>query len=309
MDLARADATCASIAREQFGAFNRAQALAAGHTRESIHYRVVSGRWVRLYPTVYVFAGSPITWQTKYMGATLWDPGKSAISGPSNGFLRGLDRFHAEPLELSTTSGRRPRAVDFRIRRVDKRLLGEIDQVNGIPGVSPRRLILELCGTKDPRVDGATDQLWRKKDVTIQQLVEFHELEWTRGRRGIRKFRDLVVARMPDRVPTQSELENMYRAFCREYSFPLGIAQWPVKLPTIGLVHFDFGYPPTLAVEIDSYAWHLDLKAFDRDRQRDLEAKAIGITVVRVTYSMLKWRRPYLAQMLRLHFDQHRVGS
>lgn len=309
MDLGRADATCAAIARGQFGAFNRAQALAAGHKRESIHYRLKIGRWVRLYPTVYMFAGTPITWQTRYIGATLWDPGISAVSGPAAGFVRDLDRFRSEPLEISTLSGRRPRAVDFKVRRVDERLLGEIDEVNGIPTVSPRRFILELCGTKDHRVQGALDQLWRKNEVSIEQLADFHELEWTRGRRGIRKFRDLVVARMPDRVPTQSELENMYRGFAREYHLPLGITQWPVTLPTIGLVHFDFGYPPTLAIEIDSYAWHLDLTAFDRDRERDLEAKTIGIDVVRVTYSMLKWRRPYLAQMLTTHFEHHRVGS
>jgi hypothetical protein len=309
MDLVRADAICAATAREQFGAFDRRQAIAAGHTRASISYRLNHGRWVRVYPTVYAFSGTPITWQTRYMAATLWDCGKCAISGPAAGFLRNLDRFHAEPLEISTTSGRRPYAVDFKIRRVDERLFGEIDHLNGIPTVSARRLLLELCGVKDRRVGGAMDQLWRKNQVSLESLGEFLELEWTRGRRGIRAFRDLVVARMPDRVPTQSELENMYRGFTREYRLPSGIAQWPVVLPTIGLVHFDFGYPPSFAVEIDSYAWHLDLKAFDRDRERDLEAKAIGITVVRVTYSMLRWRRPYLAQMLTKHFDQHRVGT
>jgi hypothetical protein len=304
-----ADAICARIAESQFGVFNRTQALAAGHTPDSIQGRLDCGRWIRVYPNVYAVAGTPVTWQTSYMGATLWDPGRCAITGPSAAFLYNLDRFGPAPLEISTTSSRRAHSLPFRVRRVDETLLQEKVIRQGMPTVSARRLILELCGTKDHRVGSATDQLWRNKEVALRDLAEFLELEWTRGRRGIRRYRDLVVARMPQRVPTQSELEDMYREFTREHGFPMGTPQWPVVLPTIGLVHFDFGYPPSLAIEIDSYAWHLDLKAFDRDRERDLEAKAMGITVVRITYSMLKWRRSYLGEMLKRHFQQHRVGA
>ena len=42
-----------------------------------------------------------------------------------------------------------------------------------------------------------------------------------------------------------------------------------------------------LVIEVDDPFTHLDLDAFDRDRQKDLELKRLGYTVVRVTKEMM----------------------
>ena len=260
---------------------------------------------MQLYPTVYLMAGAPLTWQARYMGATLWDAGNAAISGTSAAFIYQLDRFRSEPIELSTVSGRRAHSLDFRVRRVDDKLLDERVMRRGIPTITPRRLVLELCAMKHRRSEAALDQLRRQKDVELGDLWDLLEKEWPRGRRGIRRYRELVLERTPGTAPTQSELENMFRAFVREYKLPMPINQWRVVLPFMGPVHFDFGYPRrSLAVEMESYGWHLDVKEqFDRDCERYAEAELIGIKVVRVTYSMIKWRRPYLAEILKQHLE------
>ena len=147
----QADARCALIAEAQHGVFNHTQATAAGHTRNTIARRLESGRWIRVAPTVYAIAGTPITWEMRCMIATLLDAGRIVISGPSSAALKRIDGFPRTGLiEASTSTSRRPRGFDMRLRRVTPKVLDEADLVHNIPTESMARVMLNLCGKKHP---------------------------------------------------------------------------------------------------------------------------------------------------------------
>jgi very-short-patch-repair endonuclease len=84
----------------------------------------------------------------------------------------------------------------------------------------------------------------------------------------------------PDR--TRSELESRFLALCCRHRLP----RPQVNVP-LGAFTVDFLWPSArLVVELDGYRAHAGRTAFEADRARDVELKARGYDVVRLT-----WRR------------------
>jgi very-short-patch-repair endonuclease len=77
--------------------------------------------------------------------------------------------------------------------------------------------------------------------------------------------------------------------------------QFEVRL-SFGPIHIDFAYPERrLAIECDSYAFHMDRESFERDRRRDAELQARGWTVLRLTWAKLRWDPRFVIELLREH--------
>ena len=236
------------------------------------------------------------------MTATLWDPGKVIISGPAAAALNRLDGFpRMGTIEASTSTRRRPQALDIRLRRVTERVLEEATLIENIPTESVSRTILNLCGKKHRLAGNALDQALREGKVSLGELWKLIEAEWTTRRRGIAILYELVSERTPGVAPTDSELEDMYVRLTRRFSLPRGIEQWPMVLPTYGQAYFDFGYPlDNAAVEVNSYTFHLKQKErFDRDALKHRAAKLAGIDIIPLTSADLRWLPEKTAVMLR----------
>jgi very-short-patch-repair endonuclease len=54
-----------------------------------------------------------------------------------------------------------------------------------------------------------------------------------------------------------------------------------------------------LIVELDSYAWHSDRAAFERDRIRDATLQLEGYIVLRITYRRLKHETAAVVELIR----------
>jgi very-short-patch-repair endonuclease len=235
------------------------------------------------------------------MAACLWAGPETAASHRAAAHLWGWNGFESPPIEISTTSRKRPHGLDIVAHRVDRYLLEEITSLAGIPVTSARRTLLDLCGKKHPRRERALDQALRDEIVSLRQIWRLYEKEWARGRRGIAILRDLLVERTPGQAPTQSELEDMLARIIREAGLPGPERQYEVALPS-GTKYIDFAYPALLlAIETDGYAWHGDREAFDRDRERDNELQTLGWRVLRFTYTMLRWEPERVVDMIRKH--------
>ena len=62
------------IAAQQHGAFNIAQARAAGFDRSAVHHRISNGTWTRLDDSVYAVLSAPRTWRQTMWAAVLSRP-------------------------------------------------------------------------------------------------------------------------------------------------------------------------------------------------------------------------------------------
>jgi len=272
-------------------------------TSTMIYHLTETGAWVRELSGTFSVAGAPRSWHRDVMTAVLWAGDGGAASHRSAAAIWGLDGFPREAIEISTVKPLNSPRSDIKVHRVDGHLPPEIVEVENIPTTSVRRTILDLCAIKHPRAEGALDCALVRRLTTIDQMWMLYDHEWIRGRRGVRILRLLLIERTPGRAPTHSELERIMKRLIKRERFPEPVRQHEVTL-SFGPIHIDFAYPDRkLAIETDSYGYHGDLKAFDRDRERDAELQALGWRVLRFTWVQLRWRKRYVAEMIRIHLE------
>ena len=94
---------------------------------------------------------------------------------------------------------------------------------------------------------------------------------------------------------TRSELEARFLALCRRHRLP----QPEVNVP-LGPFTVDFLWPAARpVVELDGYRAHAGRAAFEADRARDVELKALGYDVIRLTWQQVTARSTDLALAVR----------
>jgi len=82
------------------------------------------------------------------------------------------------------------------------------------------------------------------------------------------------------------------------YCLPEPVRQFPVDIGR-ELIHIDLPYPrPKVGNEADSYAWHMDRRAFEGDRERDIALQRLGWVVLRFTYAKLRYDEQYVASAI-----------
>ncbi|MEA2145609.1 MAG: hypothetical protein QOG59_1196, partial [Solirubrobacteraceae bacterium] len=83
--------------------------------------------------------------------------------------------------------------------------------------------------------------------------------------------------------PTRSQLEDAFLAFVERYGLPR-----PQINVIIAGFEVDIGYPEQrVIIELDSWRYHGDRAAFERDRARDSITTAAGFRTVRLTAERL----------------------
>ena len=285
------------IAAEQYGLINRAQLIACGLDHCAIYRRVRAGRLVPVLPGVYLVAGSGVDELMPPMAAALWAP-SGLVSHTTAAALRQWDGFHLQPVHLSVP-GRLAPAGDVVVHEYGDFFDDRPVRIGGIPVTSAARTVFDLAAIGHHLVEKALDESRRRGQAALSDYWELLERPESFGRRGRRVLGKLVEARTGSTVPTDTELEEMFMRIVRRYRLPIPRSQFPVRLSS-GAIRLDFAYPERrIAIECDSYAWHMDRAAFERDRARDLEMQGLGWVVLRFTWSMLKWRHEYVANQVR----------
>lgn len=122
-------------------------------------------------------------------------------------------------------------------------------------------------------------------------------------------MRDLLADRTAGQAPSDSDSELRARRLIAEEGLPSPVGQHPVALPFAD-IHIDLAYPDIkLAVELDSYSWHLNRKAMEQDRERDNALQMLGWIVLRFTWAMLRFDPGYVRHTIRQSFDMLTVVS
>jgi very-short-patch-repair endonuclease len=299
------DELCAAMAADQFGVISRAQLLATGLRQNAINHRLGRKRLELWLPGAYAVGGTPRSWNSHLMSAICWGGDGCAASHRAAARKWEFDGFRHAPIEISTT--RWKHCSDLKlcdgtpviVHRVDNRMLSEIVTVAGHPVTSVRRTIIDIAGRRHPRTESILDSALRRELSTVGQLWLLLEQEWMRGRRGVRIMRDLLAERTAGRAPTDSDLEIMLRNLIDAAKLPAPVHQFPVELPD-AVIHIDLAYPRAkLAIEVDSYSWHMDRKTFELDRRRDNELRALGWTVLRFTWAMIRFEPERVIDLIR----------
>lgn len=273
--------TLEAYVRRQAGVISRQQALEVGLSRDQIDRRLASGTWLPLHRGVYLVAGFRRSDEARLRAASLWAGPDAVVHGASAAWWHGMLADLPDTVTLTIPPRRRRRSLppDIVVRR---RTLPSADEVVrlDVPVVSGALAVLEAAVELGP---GGAVFL----DRALQRHVRFPELyrAYTRnlGAHGWKTATKLLVA-AADRAG--SAAERLMVRLLRSSR----IHGWTLQHP-FGPYLIDVAFPSArVAVEVDGWAWHVDVLRFQSDRRRQNALVAAGWTVLRFTWHDLTGR-------------------
>ncbi len=292
MDMRRgtgADATCLKIAARNYGVITREQALAAGLSRHQIEQRLTSGAWRVVHKGIYASCAVPRSWHQALL-ATCLRAGPGAVASHRAAAAEwGLDGFGPSVVEITAPRYVRAEGVVVHRGPVSRRDMGKL---RGIPVTGVARTLADLGAVvPESSVEAGLESALRRKLVSFEHLLNRLDDLGGRGKRGA----GVLSLLMDDRrtVPTESELERRLE----EVLFARGIfppaRQHAVHDEGRFLGRLDFAYPDlAVGIEAESYRWHLDQKAFEKDLARRNALITAGWHVLHFTWGQI-CRRPH----------------
>lgn len=291
----------AAIAAAQYGAFTRAQVIAAGATRAMIRRRLETGRWDAMFPGVYRLAGVPDSWHQALLAACL-ACGRQAVAS-----YRAASRIWRVPgFEQGITEISVPRHLRRRLRGVivhEARNLAVVDvtRFERIPVTTPVRTIIDVASlaTRD-ELEVMLDDLLRRKLVTLPRLRWRLSELGGKGRRGLGDLQDLIEMRRGISSAPQSVFETMLLQALGRADLYLPVCQYPVRDGGRHVAVVDFAYPERrLAIEAEGYRWHSGRPQWQHDLERGNRLTLLGWRVLRVTWADLTSRPDKVTEEIR----------
>lgn len=277
------------VAEGQYGVFHRAQARGRMTDRQ-LQYRVRQGRMLRELPGVYRAAGVPPSWRTKVEAVSRWVGPRCVFSHQTAARLHGLEDFEeAEAVHVTTQRELRGEGrPGLTVHHASDLSFKDWTDLPELRVTSVARTLLDLAAVLDEaELESAVDDALSKRKVKLEQLE--NQLARSKGRRGVCAFRKVLEARL-GRGLSESKLESKGIEALRAAEMPLPTQQRPYRLRN-GRVRVDFVYErERVVIELDGYATHSNVDAFEADRQRDNALAARGFMVLRWTWRALEDR-------------------
>lgn len=258
----------------QAGVLTVAQAVRCGLSADTVQRRCRRGDWQRLHPGVYLVGGHRLTDEARVRAGWLWVGGEpAAVSGPAAAYWHGmLDRA---PAVVEVTVGRQRHRVGRPGVRLRRRDLDLADQI-GVRDLwlTDRPLTALQTAIAVPNGSAFLDR-------ALQRHVGFPALYrcycrnlgsagWSAAAR--------LIAAAADRA--DSAAERLLVALLRE----AGITGWVLGHP-FGPYRIDLAFPAVrLAIEVDGWAWHVDLTRFAGDRRKGNAITQGGWGLLRFTW-------------------------
>jgi very-short-patch-repair endonuclease len=274
----------------QYGLIAIWQLRARGATSTEITRFRRRSEWTAISARVLGSSSAPESPHRDTMAGVLDASPGAAASDATAAWLWGAPGFRPAPVQVVRPKGvsRRPSTLAVVHEVVDLHP-SQIKVLDGIPVVSPSRVVCELAGTHPHRAARVLDRFWSERLLdgrtfrrTVEQLKD-------RGRQGSTLFRELDAARGPGYVPPASSLEQRFMEICL----------WPMRRQVdsggeewCGRVDFRDEVLP-LVTEVQSERYHSALVDKAADAARKARLEAAGFLVVEI-WDTDVWHRPQL---------------
>ena len=267
-----------ALAAKQYGLVTRQQLLRLGMSSRQVERRRAARRLISVHAGVYAVGHVERTPLAKAMAAVLACGRDAAVSHGSAASLWGLTPRWTFPVEV--VSPRDHRLVDVMTHRSSTLTRADIRVEKGIRVTSIARTLLDVA----PRTP-AKHLTRMANDALRSRRLRQHELDEVVKRcprhPGATRLRPFTT---PEHAPTASGLEDEFLALLARYGLPM-----PLINATVAGYEVDAFFPPErLIVELDSWRFHGDRRAFENDRERDAATLAAGCATMRMTWERLR---------------------
>lgn len=280
------------LAERQHGIISRAQLLRLGLGHRLIEARARAGFLATVHDGVFALGHKALGREAQWLAAVLASGAGAVLSHGSAAELWGIGKG-GRRVEVTRRSGG---TTGSGIWVHQTRFLPDDHTAvaAGIPVTSVERTVLDMAArTGRHELERMVVDADRAGALDWPRLHRV--IEWGSGRRGWGRMRRVAFGLDPRGRDTRSPLEVDFLAMCGR----AGLPPPQVNVLVEGYL-VDFLWPEQrLVVETDGYMFHADRRAFERDRERDLDLTAAGYEVNRMTYRMLKRDPQRCAQLVR----------
>lgn len=285
-DRSQSDAQVRRVMVSQLGLITFEQALACGLSKDTLRYRIRSGRWCRVFPGVYRSSEVDLNWEQQLLAAQLWLGPSCAISHRSAGLIYDFRGIPEGFLELTVDKNRHPRAAGVTIHRIPQLVPTDIKTKRAFRVTSVELTICDLAKILKPRpLTAALDSALSKRLTTVDRISSKLEELRGHGRSGCAVLGQLLDQRRRGIKATDSELEIDYLHFCQRFRLPIPVNQERFRDERGEIGRIDFTYPvANLHIELDGYEWHSSIEQWRKDKERDRRLQALGWRVLRYTW-------------------------
>ncbi len=288
---ASAEQRVAAIASRQFGLVTWAQCDQSGMSDHWVRARVKRRTWRRLGRGVYSLSPGPLTVEQRAMAALLLGGDQSVLSHHSAAVWHRISVPSSAAVHLLVPMGARPApAPGIRHWRTRDLEPADVLKHGAVRLTKVGRTLLDLSWVLDEaQLRVALDSALRLRRSNLNWIKLLVERKG-QGRRGARRLRELLSEYTLDDEVCDSDLES--------FSMELGLAtgrtphlHYRVESEGRFEAEVDLAWPRVrLGVELDSWKFHSDRRAFQNDRSRDRRLAIAGWQVLRYTWADVRER-------------------
>jgi len=291
-----ATAAIRSLAERQHGVFAHWQLLDSGAARNMVLGRRQAGLLVPLHKGVYALGHRRLSREGGRMAAVLACGPGAVLSHFSAGNHWGICGSYGQIEVLRQSGGLKPQSHrGIRLHQTRRLEPYEVTVQRGIPVAVMERVLLDLAARTDSkRLERVFVQAYKRDEFSWPRLSRI--ITRRRGCKGVGKLRRIALEVDPEALETRSVPEVDFLALWRETD---QLAPVVNVLVEGHLVDFLWSEQKVI-VETDSWSYHGDPLAFEKDHQRDVELTAAGYDVHRTTAKMLaRDPEPFLQNVRR----------
>jgi very-short-patch-repair endonuclease len=218
--------------------------------------------------------------------------GKAALSHSSAAALFKIGTEQVAAIEVTRLSPGPIRIPGVRVHRRPTLKEGWYGFCDGIPVTSPIQTLIDLSmrhGRETmERGTNEADKLGLVRTDDLRKALDEH-----RGEPGVARLR-LILDRRTFRY-TRTELERAFLPLVRQAGLPL-----PRTSVYVTGHEVDFHFPDLgLVVETDGLTYHRTPAQQAKDRERDQDHSAAGLTPLRFTHAQIKFEPDHVVRILR----------
>jgi very-short-patch-repair endonuclease len=298
------DRELAELAKRQHAVVALRQLAELGLSASGVRNRVEAGRLHPLYRGVYAVGHELLTTEGHWMAAVLACGTRAALSHRSAAELLTIRRRSGRvriDITTRTRAGRRYGRIDVHAGRT--LLRKDVAPVNGIPCTSVPRTLLDLADVSDQQA--VNRDVERTEAARIFDLGAIDELlARSNGRRGVRRLQRAIAHHRE--TFTRSDIEDALLAICEKANLPRPRVN--VWFPHLDIECDFVWHDIRLIVEADSYEYHGDRGAMERDRRRDRRLRADGWRVERFMWREILHEPEAVAEALRVLIAAERAA-
>ena len=199
-------------------------------------------------------------------------------------------------MHITVVGSKAPRVPGAKIHLVTGLQPPDCAVKNGIPITTVPRTMIDLAQVlRLARLEEVLDHALAERLVSLGVLDQRLGKTGTQGRRGAGVLKELIAVRLDGSPRPRQRGERLFAQIVAEYGLPTPEREVEFHLSDGRTVYVDWVFRRVVGVEIDSYLHHSNLIDWSADHTRNNLLRAMGLTLLNITYPMMKYDRPGVA--------------